>query len=208
MGMAKLAKAPVLLAGDIDRGGVFAALYGTVMLLPEEERAYFKGLVVNKFRGDVELLRPGLAMLEARPVHSLCGGGALRRSGHRRRGRALRAAGGAPPRRSPGYSGHPPAASIQLYRFLPRWHLSPAPLCGTLQSLRSSPARISRFSPAPRTPSAIGVGCGKRGWMPLCGGMRTQAGRLSASAGAIRCWGTRCGILWGLKREARRAASA
>lgn len=66
MGMAKLAKAPVLLAGDIDRGGVFAALYGTVMLLPEEERAYFKGLVVNKFRGDVELLRPGLAMLEAR----------------------------------------------------------------------------------------------------------------------------------------------
>lgn len=66
MGMAKLAKAPVLLIGDIDRGGVFAALYGTVMLLPEEERTYFKGLIINKSRGDVELLRPGLAMLEER----------------------------------------------------------------------------------------------------------------------------------------------
>lgn len=64
MGMAKLAKAPVLLAGDIDRGGVFAALYGTVMLLEEDERKYIRGTVINKFRGDVNILKPGLAMLE------------------------------------------------------------------------------------------------------------------------------------------------
>lgn len=64
MGMAKMAGAPVLLAGDIDRGGVFASLYGTVMLVTEEERAYIKGTVINKFRGDVEILRPGLKMLE------------------------------------------------------------------------------------------------------------------------------------------------
>ena len=64
MGLAKLVDAPVLLAGDIDRGGVFAQLYGTVELLEPEERARIKGLVINKFRGDVEILRPGLAMLE------------------------------------------------------------------------------------------------------------------------------------------------
>lgn len=64
MGLAKLVDAPVLLAGDIDRGGVFAQLYGTVALLEQEERARIAGLVINKFRGDVEILRPGLAMLE------------------------------------------------------------------------------------------------------------------------------------------------
>ncbi|MEE3419825.1 MAG: cobyric acid synthase [Lachnospiraceae bacterium] len=64
MGMAKMANAPVLLVGDIDRGGVFAQLYGTVMLLEEEERARIKGMIINKFRGDVSILKPGLDQIE------------------------------------------------------------------------------------------------------------------------------------------------
>lgn len=64
MGMAKMADAPVILVADIDRGGVFASAYGTIKLLPQEEQDRFCGIVINKFRGDVEILRPGLSMLE------------------------------------------------------------------------------------------------------------------------------------------------
>jgi adenosylcobyric acid synthase len=64
MGMAKIAKAPVLLVGDIDRGGVFASLAGTMLLLSPEERSLVKGVIINKFRGSLEILEPGLKMLE------------------------------------------------------------------------------------------------------------------------------------------------
>ena len=64
MGMARMAKSPVLLVADIDRGGVFASIYGTLMLLDPEERAMVKGVIINKFRGDVSILKPGLDMLE------------------------------------------------------------------------------------------------------------------------------------------------
>ena len=64
MGMAKMADAPVLLVGDIDRGGVFASLAGTMLLFDEEEKARVKGVIINKFRGDVTILEPGLRMLE------------------------------------------------------------------------------------------------------------------------------------------------
>ncbi|MBR1931737.1 MAG: cobyric acid synthase [Lachnospiraceae bacterium] len=66
MGLAEALDAPVLLVGDIDRGGVFAQLLGTLMLLEENEQERVKGLIVNKFRGDRTILEPGIRMLEER----------------------------------------------------------------------------------------------------------------------------------------------
>ena len=64
MGMVRIAHSPVLIVGDIDRGGVFAQLCGTMMLLEEEEKDMVKGLIINKFRGDKTILDPGIEMLE------------------------------------------------------------------------------------------------------------------------------------------------
>jgi len=71
MRIARLAEAPVLMVGDIDNGGVFASLVGTLALLDETERNYIRGFIINKFRGDIALLQSGLDYLEkytARPV--------------------------------------------------------------------------------------------------------------------------------------------
>jgi adenosylcobyric acid synthase len=65
MGLATAARLPVVVVGDIDRGGVFAALYGTVALMPPADQALVAGFLVNKFRGDVRLLAPGLDQLRA-----------------------------------------------------------------------------------------------------------------------------------------------
>ena len=64
MGTAHLVDAPVILVGDIDRGGVFASLVGTLELLDEADRKRIKGFIINKFRGDISLLKPGLDFLE------------------------------------------------------------------------------------------------------------------------------------------------
>ncbi|WP_017559581.1 cobyric acid synthase [Nocardiopsis baichengensis] len=74
MGLARAADLPVLVVGDIDRGGVFASMYGTLALLEPEDQALVAGFVVNKFRGAPELLEPGLEMvrgLTGRPVHGV-----------------------------------------------------------------------------------------------------------------------------------------
>ncbi|MCY1144700.1 cobyric acid synthase [Actinoplanes sp. Pm04-4] len=74
MGLARRAGLPAIVVGDIDRGGVFAALFGTVALLSPEDQALVAGFVVNKFRGDLGLLRPGLDMITSvtqRPVYGV-----------------------------------------------------------------------------------------------------------------------------------------
>lgn len=68
MSMAKHANAAVILVADIDRGGVFASVYGSILLLTEEERKLVKGILINKFRGDIRLFQSGVKMLE-----DLCG---------------------------------------------------------------------------------------------------------------------------------------
>ena len=117
MGLAKLVDAPVLLAGDIDRGGVFAQLYGTVELLEPAERARIKGLVINKFRGDAAILKPGLTMLEEKthlPVRGRC---ALPAGGYRGRGLPLLPAGKQLRRQAAGCCHSAAAAHLQFYGF-------------------------------------------------------------------------------------------
>ncbi|SFN66254.1 cobyric acid synthase [Xenorhabdus japonica] len=65
MGMAELVNTPVILVADIDRGGVFASIYGTLALLKPEEKARIKGVIINKFRGDISLLQSGIDQIEA-----------------------------------------------------------------------------------------------------------------------------------------------
>lgn len=64
MAMAEVADAPVILVSDIDRGGVFASIVGTIQLLSESERKRVKGIIINKFRGDIELFKPAIRQLE------------------------------------------------------------------------------------------------------------------------------------------------
>ncbi|RZU52471.1 adenosylcobyric acid synthase (glutamine-hydrolysing) [Krasilnikovia cinnamomea] len=74
MGLARQAGLPTIVVGDIDRGGVFAALFGTVALLDPQDQALISGFVINKFRGDLGLLQPGLDMITrttGRPVYGV-----------------------------------------------------------------------------------------------------------------------------------------
>ncbi len=64
MGLAEMVDSPVIIVGDIDRGGVFASIYGTIMLMSESEKKRIKGFIINKFRGDIEILKPGIKMIE------------------------------------------------------------------------------------------------------------------------------------------------
>jgi len=73
MGLARAVDLPVVVVGDIDRGGVLAAMYGTLALLDEADQAHIRGWIVNKFRGDLALLQPGLRMLEERTSRPVLG---------------------------------------------------------------------------------------------------------------------------------------
>ena len=64
IGCARSVKPEIILVGDIERGGVFASLYGTIELLPDDIRALVRGFIINKFRGDYEILKPGILQLE------------------------------------------------------------------------------------------------------------------------------------------------
>jgi adenosylcobyric acid synthase len=73
MGLARAVDLPVVVVGDIDRGGVLASMYGTLALLDEADQAHIRGWIVNKFRGDLSVLEPGLRMLEERTSRPVLG---------------------------------------------------------------------------------------------------------------------------------------
>lgn len=73
LAMARMAQAPCLLVGDIDRGGIFASLLGSLMLMEKEDQEFIAGFIVNKFRGDPDLFRPGVRILEERSGRPVLG---------------------------------------------------------------------------------------------------------------------------------------
>ena len=150
MGLAKLVDAPVLLAGDIDRGGVFAQLYGTVALLEPDERARICGLIINKFRGDVEILRPGLAMLEEKTQLPVLGVVPYLRVD-------IEDEDSLAPRLQSKSAVKPlDAAVLKLphisnFTILCRWNSTRFWVCGTCSPCGSWARRIWSFCPAPKT---------------------------------------------------------
>ncbi len=187
MGLAKLVDAPVLLAGDIDRGGVFAQLYGTVALLEPTSVPASRGLIINKFRGDVEILRPGLAMLEEKtqlPVLGVVPYLRVEIEDEDSLSDRLEAKSAVKP------------LDIAILRlphvsnftdFIP---LEQHPLLGVryVQRTRQLVHRISSSCPAPRTPWTTCAGCGNADWKRRCSGFRQPVRRCWACAAAIRCW--------------------
>ena len=185
MGLAEMVDAPVLLVGDIDRGGVFAQLYGTVELLEEKERRRIKGLVINKFRGDVEILRPGLSMLEEKthlPVVGVVPYLKVDIEDEDSLSQRLEMRDGKKPL---------DAAIIRLPHlsnftdFMPlEQHL----LLGMFRTLMSWAHPTSSCCRARKTRWTTCSGCGSAGWKRLCSSWPRKARRFWASAAATKCW--------------------
>ena len=197
MGIARGARLPVLVVGDIDRGGVFASFFGTVALLSPEDQELIAGFLVNKFRGDVSLLEPGLDML-----HGLTGRhtygvlpfrhglgideedglrvslrGTVRESVGRAAGRRGRAAGRRLRR----------PADVQLHR-----RGRPRRRAGCRGAVRGPAGGAGRRRPGgaarhPRAPCGRWSGCGSGGSRTPWRGGPPRGGRCSASAAASRC---------------------
>jgi hypothetical protein len=200
MRVARHSGAPVLLVGDIDRGGVFASLYGTVALLPPEERAHVRGFVINKFRGDPTLLTPGFAMLEARTgVPTL---GVLpyldlsRVPAEDALDLDARGGFGATPRGAGGADAVLDVVVLRLPRIANLDEFQPlaADLGVRLRFVRS-PRRSARPTssscPARRRRAPTSRGCASAGSTRRCARAAPPARRSSASAAGIRCSASR-----------------
>ena len=195
MGLARAANLPVVVVGDIDRGGLLAHLFGTVAVLAPEDQALIAGFVVNKFRGDPALLAPGLTQLEeltGRPTYGvvpfddgfwLDTEDSVSVQAHRVVGQPQ------PPRRRAVASGRsdPAAADLQFHRR--RGAGLRARRAGALGDRSRRPARRrrrrrSRQQVDRRRP---GAGCANAGWPTASPRTLARAGRCWASAAASRC---------------------
>ena len=190
--LAAAAGLPAIVVGDIDRGGVFAALYGTVALLPDDLRPLVRGFVINKLRGDPALLADGPGRARA-PV---------RRADPRRPARTCTTCPSTPRTRSP-CPGRPRPAGVgdarrrrhplpphrQLHRPRPAGPRARRSACASSTAPRPSAGPTSSSCPAPRPRSPTSSGCGAGASTgPL---ERVRRPRCSASAAATRCWAAR-----------------
>ncbi len=181
--------------------GVFAQLYGTVELLEADERARIRGLIINKFRGDVEILRPGLAMLEEKtqlPVLGVVPYLRVEIEDEDSLSDRLEAKSAVKP------------LDIAILRlphvsnftdFIP---LEQHPLLGVryVQRTRQLGAPDLVILPGTKnTMDDLRPGCGKADWKRRCSGFRQPAHRCWACAAAIRCWANNSAT-----RQGRRAA--
>ena len=190
MGLAQHSQAPVVVVGDIDRGGVFASMFGTVALLDAADQGLISGFLVNKFRGDVSLLQPGIDMLTAvdRPADVRRAPVAARAlAGLRGRARHPGTANARRPTcsRSP-WSGSRGSATSPIWT---RWRSSRPTACSSPRARPRSATRISSSCPARGRPCPIWSGCGRTVWpTPWRPGSRPD-GRCSASVAATRLLG-------------------
>ena len=192
MGLAELVDAPVLLVGDIDRGGVFAQLYGTIALLEPQEQQRIKGTIVNKFRGDRAILQPGIDILE-----KICGvpvagvipythvdiddEDSLSTRFHTGDGRK-----------------DIDIAVVKLPRISNFTDVSPLERFESV-SVRYIERPDQLHQPVPKAPLPTCCGCGSPGWKPPFASRLPGAALSSASAAAIRCWAHPSGTPWGWK---------
>ena len=185
MGLANMVDAPVILVGDIDRGGVFAQLYGTVMLLPPQEQQRIKGMVINKFRGDVTLLDSGIQMLEEKtgiPVIGTVPYCPLNIDDED--SLSTRFEGTAPSLVNIGVIRLP---RISNFTDISPFEMVPGVGFATLRDRKSWRDRTWSSCPEPRTPSGICAGFGRRSWRRPFNGWRRGC-RCSAFAADTRCW--------------------
>ena len=199
MGMAEMAQCPVIPVADIDRGGVFAAIYGTLALLQPQERARVKGVIINKFRGDVALLRSGIEQIEALTGVPVLGvmpwldvdledeDGVALQAGkyHRTDRRDIDIAVVHLPHIANFTDFNAPAAQPDVRV---RYVRDPQALADADRS----------FSRAVKIPSAICAGCARAAWRTRSSRPGSARCRCWGSAAAIRCWAKPLSMRWSL----------
>ncbi len=199
MGMAEMAQCPVILVADIDRGGVFAAIYGTLALLQPQERARVKGVIINKFRGDVALLRSGIEQIEALTGVPVLGvmpwldvdledeDGVALQAGkyHRTDRRDIDIA----------VVHLPHIANFTDFNARRRSQTSG---CAMSAIRRRWPTPTWSFSRAVKIPSAICAGCARAAWRTRSSRPGSARCRCWGSAAAIRCWAKPLSMRWSL----------
>ncbi len=199
MGMAEMAQCPVILVADIDRGGVFAAIYGTLALLQPQERARVKGVIINKFRGDVALLRSGIEQIEALtgvPVLGVMPW--LDVDLEDEDGVALQAGNTIAPT---GAISTSPWFTCRISPILPTLTPPAAQPDVRVRYVRDPQALADAdwsFFRAVKIPSAICAGCARAAWRTRSSRPGSARCRCWGSAAAIRCWAKPLSMRWSL----------